>query len=136
MRTLLLTAFVIALVGAVSVPAASARHTVAHRVTALETKVRSLQRTVRNLRAEVACVTGAFAVNQYGDGATGTFGYVFDNDGGGPLPPLYATGLAFAGPGETVDAWLATMDPACLSSRRAPAANYWSTATARKKPTG
>jgi hypothetical protein len=117
MKRISIVAATAALACVVIAPSASARHTLAHRVTALETKVTTLQRDVRTLRREattlargLSCFTGGVGVAQFG-------GYVYDPDGTGPQPEVYTSALDVAGQGETPGGYFALIDPACLTGR-------------------
>jgi hypothetical protein len=123
---------------AVLVPAtADARHTLAHRVSTLESKVTKLQRDLRTLRnrhntlaQDVACITGGVPVAQFGGT---TLGYVFDNDGAGAMAPFYTTALDVTAQGETPQAYFATMDAACLTpGRRAFSVFDWPAPLSRR----
>lgn len=92
------------------------------RVAALEKKNKALTKKVNNLALTLSCLTyQPVPLTAYGSG-DGSFGYYFDNDGAGSGTAFYTSGLDFTGTGDTVHAWVAGVDPACISARRAVAA--------------
>jgi hypothetical protein len=126
MRKIVTLAATAALVVAFAPPTASARHTLAHRVSALEGKVTTLRRDVRTLRTnvrtlrnqntalarELACITGGIGVASFG-------GYLYDPDGAEPATttPVITSALDVTGPGETPQGYFALIDAACLTGR-------------------
>ena len=113
-----------ALLLAASLPAqASARHTLPHRVSALEAKVNGLQRKVNRLHAFAHnCLARDWApIGWYGDERAGA-GYVFDNDGAGPATPFFTSALDIAASPQETAFYVATLDPGCLPRVAAAAA--------------
>jgi hypothetical protein len=98
---------------------AGARHTLAHRVSVLETKVSNLQTKVNNLyKFTHNCIAWDWvALASYGD-ANGTFGYVYDDDGAGPVPPFYTSSIDYASL-EDSQFVVAAVNPDCVSAIRA-----------------
>ncbi len=128
MRKLVTLAAMAALVVAVAPPTASARHTLAHRVSALERKVTTLRRDVRTLKnqntalaRELACITGGVGVASF-------VGYLFDPDGAPPATttPEITSALDVVGAGETPQGYFALINPACLTGRTALELYGWS----------
>jgi hypothetical protein len=111
-----------ALVLCAAVPAdALARHTLAHRVRALETKVTALQTKVNALhRFTHNCLAWDWApIAWYGNEQAG-FGYVFDNDGAGPAMPFYTTALDIAAVSTDTLFHVAVVNGGCLNQVAPP----------------
>lgn len=116
MRKIVTLAATVALVFAVTPPSGFARHTLAHRVSTLETKVKGLQRRTTALRKFAHnCLAYDWApIGWYGDGQNGTAGYVFDNDGTGPEPPFFTSALDIASSPQETTFVVAIVNPNCL----------------------
>ena len=87
----------ITVIGAALPGEAAARHTLAHRVTALEKKVNALHTFAHN------CLAADWVpIGWYGNEGAGV-GYMYDNDGANPTQaPFYTTALdVAAAPAET-----------------------------------
>ncbi len=131
MRKIVTLAAAAALVFAATPPSASARHTLAHRVSALETKVRTLQRKTTALRRFAHnCLAHDWApIGWYGDAENGTAGYVFDNDAAGPQPPFLTSALDIASSPQETTFVVAIVNPSCLSQVARRSAALRSTAS-------
>jgi hypothetical protein len=107
-----------ALALAVLMPAqASARHTLAHRVKVLEAKVKALRSFTHN------CLGFDWVpIGWYGDFTNGTFGYLYDNDGAGPVAPFYTSALDVSGAPEQTTFIVAVVNPNCVSKIHARSA--------------
>jgi hypothetical protein len=116
-KTVILAAAALTLV--VLVPAkADARHNIAHRVKALETKVTAVQRKVNALHTFTHnCLASDWApIGWYGNEAM-NLGYVYDNDGAGAAAPFYTSALDIAPP-SAATFFIAIADANCLSQIR------------------
>ncbi len=123
MKRVLVLAIVTAALVAVFPATAAARHTLPHRVRALEAKVVTLQKKVNALSTFTHnCLGWEWApLTSYGD-PSANLGYAFDNDGAGPQAPFYASALDFTDEGDTAHAHVPVINPACLRSvARVPA---------------
>jgi hypothetical protein len=112
MVVLAVAAFLLAAV----VPAnAAARHTLPHRVSALEGKVRALQTRVNRLNAFTHNCLGWdwVAIGWFGD-ANETFGYTYDPDGAGAQTPFFTTALDVATSRDTTFFYAPAIRPRCL----------------------
>ena len=110
MRKFLVLAAVALSVAVLSAPTASARHTLAHRVKTLETKVNALTKFTNN------CLAHDWApIGWYGDAQNATAGYVYDNDGTGPQAPFFTSALDIAGSPQETTFVVATVNPSCLN---------------------
>jgi hypothetical protein len=106
-----------ALTIAVLVPAqANARHTTAHRLSALETKVTALQKKVNTLTTFTNnCLAFDWVpIGWYGNEAQ-NFGYVYDNDGANPAMPEFYTSALDIAPPASATFFVAAVNPNCLS---------------------
>jgi hypothetical protein len=89
------------------------------RVRALEANVRSLKSQMASTKKKVNALVGAQAclsaqgLSQYGDGTT--TGYYYTNDGGVTTILTHATDFDA---GSAPTAWMARVDPGCVSSGR------------------
>lgn len=98
------------------VPAgAAARHNLAHRVSTLEAKVTALQRRTNALaKFTNDCIASDWVpIGWYGD-ETRSLGYVFDNDGAGPLDPFYTSALDIASNAQQTAFYTVAVNPGCL----------------------
>jgi hypothetical protein len=89
------------------------------RVRALEANVRSLKSQMASTKKKVNQLVGAQAcltaqgLSSYGDGTTS--GYFYTNDAGATVFLTHATDFD---PGLTPTAWMARVNPACVSSSK------------------
>ena len=89
------------------------------RVRALEANVRSLKSQMASTKKKVNQLVGALAcltaqgLSSYGDGTTS--GYFYTNDAGATVFLTHATDFD---PGLTPTAWMARVNPACVSSSK------------------
>ena len=116
MRRIALVFSVAAIVVAMIAPGqAQARHTLAHRVSTLESKVRALQTKVNRLHTFTHnCIGWGWAsMASYGDPESGEFGYVFDNGDGSPAFFTSAVDLA---PVAEAQFFVPILRPACRTS--------------------
>ena len=134
MKKIAALALALLALAAVAAPTASARHSVAHRLSVLESKVKALQTSVKTLKAqnartarELACFTGGAPVARFG-------GYLYDHDNDPATPPVATTALDITGPGETPQAFFALIDQACLTSGRRPSSLFAWPEPIRKAP--
>jgi hypothetical protein len=104
---LVLAVFVLVLAAA---PTASARHSLSHRVSALETKVNALHKFTHN------CLAADWVpIGWYGNESQ-NWGYVFDNDGAGTAQaPFYTSALDIAPAPDQTAFVVAQVNPGCLS---------------------
>jgi hypothetical protein len=82
----------------------------------------------KRVKAQTAALNGLVGcmqfvnLTQYGDGANGTFGYIFDNDALNPAStPFATTGIDVAQPGDGFSSFL-IIAPECQSAARSSAA--------------
>lgn len=98
-------------VGALASPQSNQRSaSLPGRVRALEAKVRTLRSQVTDIRGQAACLS-ALPLSQYG---SSTSGYYFTNDGG--MTYFFTTALDVTAVNQTPGAWVAKIDPSCVSS--------------------
>jgi hypothetical protein len=116
-------------------PSVSARHTVAHRVSALERKVSALQRKLNTLHTFTHnCLARDWApIGWYGDVQAGAYGYVYDNDALGPQPEFYTSALDIAPSVAQSTFVIAIVDPGCVSKIAAPSVSAARELTALKR---
>ena len=116
MRRIVLVVLATVSLAAIAAPAASARHTLAHRVSALESKVSALQRKVNNLhRFTHSCLAQDWIpIGWYGDFTApfGEFGYEWRQPDG--VTTIYTTALDVAPNAEETAFYVATVNPSCL----------------------
>ncbi len=117
MRKLVLIVVAAASVIVLTAPSASARHTLAHRVSALQTKVSALQKKVNALHTFTHnCLARDWApIGWYGDVEAGAFGYRYDNDGAGPQPEFFTSALDIAPSVAESTFVIAIVDSGCVS---------------------
>lgn len=117
MRKLVLIAIAAASLTMLAPPSVSARHTVAHRVSALERKVSTLQRKLNTLHTFTHNCLGRdwVPIGWYGDVQAGAYGYVYDNDALGPQPEFYTSALDIAPSVAQSTFVIAVVDSGCVS---------------------
>ncbi len=117
MRKLLLIAVAAASLTMLGAPSASARHTLAHRVSALQGKVSALQKKVNALHSFAHnCLARDWApIGWYGDVQAGAYGYRYDNDGLGPQPEFFTSALDIAPSVDQSTFVIAIVDRGCVS---------------------
>ncbi len=119
MRRLVLLVLATLSLAVIVTPAASARHTLIHRVSTLESKVKALERKVNALHTFTHnCLASDWMpVGWYGDVTApfDEFGYVYDNDGPGAQAPFYTTALDIAPSVAESTFVIAIVDSGCVS---------------------
>jgi hypothetical protein len=92
------------------------------RLTAVEKKVSTLQKQVKALQAVATCLTfKAAGVTEYGDPPN--HGYTYVDNTKVPVAQFLTTSLDFTESGDTSDAIIPVVDPACVQGDRSPAAH-------------
>jgi hypothetical protein len=114
MKKMLVVAVAAFLLAAVVPANAAARHTLPHRVSTLEGKVRALQTKVNRLHTFTHnCLAWDWApIGWAGDEPAS--GYMYDPDGNGAQPPFFTTALDIAPSPETTTFYAPTIRPACI----------------------
>ena len=115
MKKMLVLAVAAFLLAAVVPANAAARHTLPHRVSTLEGKVRALQTKVNRLHTFTHnCLAWDWAPIGWAGDPDGTTGYMYDPDGSGAQPPFFTSALDIAPSPETTAFYAPAIRPGCL----------------------
>ena len=115
MKKMLVLTVAAFLLAAVAPANAAARHTLPHRVSTLEGKVRALQMKVNRLHTFAHnCLAWDWVPIGWAGDLNGASGYMYDPDGGGAQPPFFTTALDVAPSPETTAFYAPSIRPGCI----------------------